>query len=170
MNESREGRTSVYEIGYLLAGIPEERVEAEASALKEIVTKHGGAIIADENPRFEKLAYTMRKKSVSGAYQKYDEAYFGWVKFEAGNEKIDGIKKAIETVPAVLRILVITTVRESTYLGKRASQIAAAFPRKGAGELEPRDGAAAAKKEAPAAAPATIEEMDKSIDEMVKEV
>ncbi len=157
---------SVYEIGYLLAGLPQERIEAEVSAVKEIVTKNGGVIIAEEAPHNEKLAYTMRKKMVSGSYDKYDEADFGWVKFEVASAKIEAIKKGIEIIPSVLRMLVITTSRENTYLGKRAPVVAASFVRRPVGVGEPE---AIAKKEPPAA-PATIEEMDKSIDEMVKEV
>lgn len=160
----RDDRVSVYEIGYLLAGLPEEKVEAEASTVKDIITKNGGTIIAEESPRNEKLAYTMRKKMVSGSYDKYDEAHFGWVKFEATSGKVDAIKKAVEVVPTVLRMLVTTTVRENTYLGKHASQIAATFKKGGATEGE----VAVVKKET-VEAPATIEEMDKSIDEMVKE-
>ena len=156
---------SVYEIGSLLAGIPEERVAAEAEAIKGIITKNGGTIIAEESPKLEKLAYTMRKKLVSGSYQNFDEAYFGWVKFEAASAAVDAIKKAVEAMEAVLRIIVITTVRENTYLGKRAPAIAQAAPRRAAPEAE----VTAPKPVEAAAQPATIEEMDKSIDEMVKE-
>ncbi len=170
MNENvRDDRVSVYEIGYLLAGLPEERVEAEAAGVRDVVTKNGGVIIAEETPRHEKLAYTMRKKTVSGSYDKYDEARFGWIKFEAASSKIDAIKKGAEVIPAVLRLLVTTTVRENTYLGKRAPLIAATFSRKLMG-AKGIDAAPVSRKEAPIAAPATIEEMDKSIDEMVKEV
>lgn len=165
----RDDRMSVYEIGYLLVGLPEERVEAETAGVRDVITKNGGAIIAEEAPRHEKLAYTMRKKTVSGSYDKYDEARFGWIKFEAISSKIDAIKKETEVIPAVLRLLVTTTVRENTYLGKRAPLIAATFSRKIMG-AKGIDAAPVFRKEAPIAAPATIEEMDKSIDEMVKEV
>jgi ribosomal protein S6 len=172
MNENTQDRTSVYEIGYLLAGMPEERVSAEADAVKKVVTDAGASIIAEEAPKHEKLAYTMKKKTVSGSYDKYDEAYFGWVKFEASSDKIDGVKKAVEVIPSVLRMIVVTTVRENTYLGKRAPA-AAAFPRRipvAGAEGDALAATAAAKKDEKPAEPATIEEMDKSIDEMVKEV
>jgi ribosomal protein S6 len=165
----REDRSSVYEIGFLLAGLPEERVAAETETVKGIITKQGGTLIAEEAPKQEKLAYTMRKKLVSGSYQTYDEAYFGWVKFEAGSAAVDAIKKAIEALEFTLRILVITTVRENTYLGKRAPAVASAFPRRAAAEGETSAPVAAKAPEAPAQPAATVEEMDKSIDEMVKE-
>jgi ribosomal protein S6 len=167
MDNVREDRMSVYEIGFLLAGIPEERVAAETEAIKGIITKNNGTLVAEEAAKLEKLAYTMRKKLVSGSYQNYDEAYFGWVKFEAASTVVDAIKKAVEAMEAVLRIMVITTVRENTYLGKRAPAIAQAAPRRIAPEAEV---VAAPKAVEAAAQPATVEELDKSIDEMVKEV
>ena len=189
MDEShKDERLPVYEIGYLIAGVPEERVAAEAEALKGVVAAAGGAAIAEEAPRNEQLAYTMRKKTVSGSYDKYDSAYFGWVKFELASDKIEGVKKAIEAMPSVLRILVITTIRENTYLGKRVS-VAAAFGGKapaspsaemavagaavgaavGAAIAPETAGPGAEAPAKPAAAPVSIEQMDKSIDEMVKE-
>ena len=148
---------SVYEIGYLIASsVPEEKVPAETEALKGIITGAGSEVIAEEAPHKQQLAYAMRKKTVSGAYDTYDSAYFGWIKFEVGSDKIEVVKKAIEVHPSVVRMLLITTVRDNTYVGKRA---VAAFPKAGAVVEE--------KKETP---PVTIEEMDKSIDAMVKEV
>ncbi len=159
----REDRMSVYEIGYLIAGVPEERVSAEADAIKAAAMAIGASIVADEAPKHEGLAYTIRKKTVAGTYEKYDEAYFGWVKFEAASAKVEGLKKTIEGMPSVLRMLMITTVKENTYLGKHAA--AATSSKKTVMEAP----AAVSEKEAPAPA-ASVEEMDKSIDDMVKEV
>jgi ribosomal protein S6 len=159
--------TSVYEIGYLLvSSIPEEKVPEEAEAVKKIITSAGSTIIAEEAPHKETLAYTISKKNVSGGYEKYDVAHFGWVKFELGSNKIEEVKKAVELLPSMLRMILITTVRENTYLGKRAPALApiasvasAQATISGALTDENKD-----------VAPATIEEMDKSIDNMVKEV
>ena len=112
MNDTHEDRPTVYEIGYLIAtSVPEEHVPAEADKVRKIVTDAGASIIAEEIPHRERLAYTMRIKTVSGSYEKYDEAFFGWVKFELGSSKIEAIKKAVETLPSMLRMLLITTVR-----------------------------------------------------------
>jgi ribosomal protein S6 len=161
MNDIKDDRLAVYEIGYLIAtSIPEEKVPAEADNLKKIIIDAGATIIADEAPHLEQLAYAMRKKMVSGSYDTYDEAYFGWVKFELSSKKIEAVKKAIEVMPTMLRMLLITTVAENTYLGKRAASLVAKAPVAAAAVTED-------KKDVP---PVSIEEMDKSIDEMVKEV
>ncbi len=157
MNEIHDDRISIYEIGYLIAAsIPEEHVPAEAEKVKKVITDAGATVITEEAPHRQDLAYTMRRKTLAGAYDSYDEAYFGWIKFELGSGSIEAVKKAIEIIPSILRMLLIVTVRESTYLGKRAPAVAVRLS-------APAD----EKKEA---VPATIEEMDKSIDEMVKEV
>jgi ribosomal protein S6 len=163
----RDEQKSVYEVGYLIAGVPEEKVGSEAEAIKKIVSGAGAEVIAEEAPRHEKLAYTIHKKTVAGSYDKFDDAHFGWIKFEAGTGKIDGIKKAVETMPSVLRSLVITTIRENTYLGKHAPAVAESVIRKPF--AAPAEAVIPVKKEA-VAAPASIEDMDKSIDDMVKEV
>lgn len=164
MSESHtQDRVSVYEIGYILAGLPEEKVAGEASSIESLITKGGATIVKSESPKYERLAYTMRKKTVSGSYEKYDDGYFGWVKFEVAPSAINAIQKAVETTPRVLRALVITTVKEDTYLGKRASSTDLSKK----GEVVIDGGVVSGDKKE--AAPASIEDMDKSIDEMVKE-
>ncbi len=163
---------SVYEIGYLIApSVPEEKVSSEAGVVTQIITSAGSTMIADEAPHRMKLAYEMRKKNVSGSYEKYNEAYFGWIKFEVGSDVIDTIKKAVEIHPSVLRMLLTSTVRDNTYLGKRAAAIAAEVTLKkdvASDKVEAmhETSTPADKKEVTSA---SIEEMDKSIDEMVKE-
>ncbi len=175
MDETIRERLPVYEIGYLIAGVPEERVPAEADAIKKLVADAGAVTIAEEAPRSERLAYVMRKKTVAGSYDAYDTADFGWIKFEVGSDKIEALKKAVEAVPSVLRMLLVTTVRENTYLGKRvpaaASFAPSAIARKAPLASLPEGPYVPAepKKEAAPAVPASVEEMDKSIDEMVKE-
>jgi ribosomal protein S6 len=172
MTESiSEDRASVYEISYLIApSIPEEKVPAEADAVKKIISDAGSSVIAEEAPHRMRLAYEMRRKTVSGSYDKYNEAYFGWIKFEVVSNAIESIKKAVEIVPSVLRMLVITTVRENTYLGKRAMAVAAEIGgRKASAPVERERLTEKPSVAAKDAAPVSIEEMDKSIDAMVKE-
>ncbi len=164
MNDIHEDRQTVYEIGYLIStSVAEENVPTEAEALKKVITDAGAEILAEEAPHRQLLAYTMRTKNVSGSYEKYNAAYFGWVKFELGSSKVEEVKKAIESKPSVLRMLLITTVKENTYLGKRSPALLS----KSLAEGEEKKDVVAPR---PEAAPASIEEMDKSIDEMVKEV
>ncbi len=110
----------VYEISYvLLSSIPQEKVADEVTALKAILAKSGATIVAEENPEMTPLAYTMVKK-IHGSNHRFDEGYFGWVKFELPSNAIASVKKAFDTAESVLRYLLLITVKENTYLGKRA--------------------------------------------------
>ena len=170
MTEDINEDQSVYEIGYMVSSsIPEEKVPEESASVKKIITGAGSIIIAEEVPYRQKLAYTIRKKTLSGAYDKHDTAYFGWIKFELGSDKVESVKKAIELHPTILRMILVSTVRESTYLGKRAPAFATTSSPVSSFVPAPGVGAVVEDKKEPVA-PATIEEMDKSIENMVKEV
>ena len=161
----KEDRSQVYEIGYLLvSSVPEEKVVSETASLKEALSKKGAEFIGEEAPELRTLAYTMVKK-VGTVNRRFDQGYFGWFKFELSVKEIEGIKKAFEENPNMLRVLVMTTVRENTYLGKK-SPTASVIK---AEEAVSPEAAPEAAKDAVPATPATIEEMDKSIDAMVKE-
>lgn len=160
MNENKQDRLSVYELSYLIASsVPEERVGDEYAKLNKIIADSGAVMIAEEQPKLEDLAYTIKKKTVAGSYDKFDKAYFGWVKFEVNPSKIDLIKKSSELIDSFIRVLVITTIKENTYLGKRASATNEL-------EVEVVEKAQEVQETETTASP---EEIDKSIDAMVKE-
>jgi ribosomal protein S6 len=166
---NRDDATKVYEIGYLVvSSVPKEKVDGIVDSLKNALTKKGAAIIGEEAPELIDLAYTMIKK-IGTSNQRFDQGYFGWVKFELAAREIEEIKKSLDLNPDILRHLIITTVKENTYLGKRspgAQTLVAEVPESPA---EPAPEVAGTDQGADEkAAPASLEEMDKSIDEMVK--
>lgn len=164
----KEDQTQVYEIGYLLvSSIPEEKVTEEVSVLREALSKKGAEFIAEEAPELRTLAYTMVKK-IGPSNHRFDQGYFGWFKFELAKKEIEGIKKEFESNNHVLRILIINTIKEATYLGKKAA-VATIIKTEEVptAEVQP-ESIVETPTIIPPATPATIEEMDKSIDEMVK--
>lgn len=164
MQDKKEDRLTVYEIGYLIASsVPNEKVEEEVNKIKKVISDSGASVISEEAPHYEDLAYTIRTKTVSGSYHKFDNAYFGWIKFEVGSSVIDSIKKSVEIIPSIIRSLIITTVRENTYLGKHAPALNLKTV---SGDLEKTAPVAGID---PTETPATAEEIDKTIDAMVKE-
>ncbi len=107
---------AVYEVSYLLLpSLAVEQVPAKATAIKEMLTSAGGAVISDENPVLIDLAYSMTKVVQTSRY-KCDTAYFGWIKFEMPKEGIEVVKKSLDANVDVLRYLIIKTVRENTLL------------------------------------------------------
>ena len=144
----------VYEVGYLIvSSIPAEKVPEEAEAIHAIVTKEGGEIISHEAPELKPLAYTMLKEA-TGRHHRYNEGYFGWVKFEIAGTAIEAVNKALDARPNILRFLLISTVRESTLAPAKV-----VAPK----EAKKEDGTPEEVKE-----PISPEELDKTIDDMVK--
>ena len=186
-SEKSEVINKVYEIGFIfVSSIPQEKVAEQTESFKAVLTKNGADIIDQENPELMPLAYTMIKK-IQGSNRRFDEGYFGWVKFELGPDAVASVKKALDADDNILRYLLMITPREKTYLGKRAPIYASA--NRDAGMIapesvmqEPGDSKASAGEgkdatisidtsESAAVSPVvSVEEMDKSIDEMVKGV
>lgn len=109
-----ESKNQVYEIGFLIVPtVDAEHVPAEVTLIKDTLTAEKALVISEEFPKLRPLAYQMRK-AVHGKYQKFDRAYFGWVKFESTPEGMLNIKSALEKQESILRFLLIKTVREST--------------------------------------------------------
>lgn len=156
----KEGGVQVYELGYhIVSTVAEEGLPKEVEALKAIVLKDGGSLVSEGEPKLINLAYSMTK-SVADAKKKFDTAYFGWIKFETKSELMPMIKKAVDANPHVLRYLLIKTVRENTMFTPKLNVRA---PGK---EEAPKP----AKKSTKASSEkASVEELDKSIDELVLE-
>lgn len=157
INENVETNSRIYEIGYLLVPtISEENISINYSNLKDLIVNLGGEIIFDEMPKMISLAYTM-SKIVQNVRNKFDTAYFGWVKFEINPEEILKLKKKLDLDPNFIRFLMLKTVRENTIAAKR-------FIHK-----DPRRKTFTAKKKGESKTVVSIdkEEIDKEIDAMV---
>lgn len=160
MDKKIEEKVQVYEIGYLLvASLPEEKVASEVENLKSVLSKKGVEFIGEEIPELRPLAYSMVKK-IGTANHKFDKGYFGWFKFEAKAGDINDIKKSFEENPHMLRMLLISTIKENTYLGKKSPVPMPEAP------IEPSVENIATDT---LVVPASVEDMDKSIDALVKE-
>jgi ribosomal protein S6 len=111
-----EAERKIYEIGFhIVPSVPEDKLGAEVSSLKEILGKNGASIISEEAPKMRVLAYEMQKE-IAGRRQKFSAAYFGWIKFESSPEGALAIDSAFKKNPLVLRYLIIKTVRENTMI------------------------------------------------------
>ena len=119
MENEKEARTSVYEVGYLMVPtIAEENVGAEVTAFKDGLQEQGVTFISDEYPKMLELAYEM-SRSIANKKQKFSYGYFGWVKFECSTLQARVIKDGLDKNEKLIRYLMIKTVRESTMSSKR---------------------------------------------------
>lgn len=119
MENEKEARTSVYEVGYLMVPtIAEENVGAEVTAFKDSLSEQGVTFISDEYPKMLELAYEM-SRSIANKKQKFSYGYFGWVKFECTTDQAKVVKDGLDKNEKLIRYLMIKTVRESTMSAKR---------------------------------------------------
>jgi len=109
-----EQETKVYEIGFhIVPTVAEDAVSTEFDAVKALITKEGGELIAEGAPELINLAYQI-SKTVKAVKSNYTKAYFAWVKFTLSPEAINKIKLALDESPVILRHLITNTVKEST--------------------------------------------------------
>jgi ribosomal protein S6 len=156
-DEMKGGDLKVYEVGYLLIPeMPEEEVPGFYGNLKELISSLGGQTISDEMPVMISLAYTMQK-TVQNIRNKYNTAYFGWVKFYMDTEKVLELKKKLDLDPKIIRFLIIKTVKENTIAAKR-------FAHK---DISRKRTSTMKTSEHGESAPINKEEIDKEIDAMV---
>lgn len=155
--EQFEGELKIYELGYLLIPtLGEEDAPAVYGNIKETISALGGQFIMDEMPKMIPLAYTM-DKIIQNVRHKFDNAYFGWVKFEMTGDKVEFLKKKLDLDTNTLRFLITKTVRENTIAGKRFSERGLAKKKVGT------------RKEGEEAVEINKEEIDKEIDAMIEE-
>ncbi len=157
INNEVETNSRIYELGYLLVPtLSEENVPATYSSLKDLIVSLGGEMISDEMPKIISLAYSMLKVT-QNVRNKFDSAYFGWVKFEINPEKVLELKKKLDIDPNFIRFLILKTVRENTIAAKRFVH------------RDSRRKILTSKKEGENEVPLPInkEEIDKEIDAMV---
>ena len=150
----------VYELGYLLVPtIPETDVPVMFGNLKELVSSFGGVAISDDMPKMIALAYSM-VKVVANVRNKFNNGYFGWIKFTMDSDKVLELKKKLDLDPNVIRFLILKTVKENTMATKR-------FVRGDVLHRKPR----VEKSEGDeVVVPINKEEVDKEIDAMVAAV
>jgi ribosomal protein S6 len=154
--ETNFGDQRVYEVGYLLVpGIPEENISSLYGNLKELIATFKGQAISDEMPVMINLAYSMQK-IVQNVRNKYDTAYFGWMKFYMDSDKVAELKKKLEQDTNILRFLIIKTVKENTISAKRFTHKDVSHRRN-----------SIVKNETEKNVPINKEEIDKEIDAMV---
>lgn len=119
MNHNEHTEPRVYELGYhLVPTIAEEQIPQVSGAVRGMIEAVSGTIIAEETPVFIDLAYQI-VKTVEHKHKRFNDAYFGFIKFEAGPEGIATLEEALKKDDNVLRYLVVKTLKENTFLSKK---------------------------------------------------
>jgi ribosomal protein S6 len=115
----------VYEISFIFDNKLDEGTALEKSnAIKQSIATLGGSFISEEAPYMRELAYEMIRV-VNNVNVRFNEGYFGWIKFELSGDKVKDFEKSLKLDEQLVRYLVVTTVRENTVYTKRAPVIKA---------------------------------------------
>jgi small subunit ribosomal protein S6 len=115
----------VYEICFIFDNkLDEETALKKAEQLMQSIATLGGSFISEETPYMRELAYEMIRVQ-NNINVRFNEGYFGWVKFEIASDKVKEIDKSMKLDEQVVRYLIVTTVRENTVYTKRAPVIKA---------------------------------------------
>jgi len=148
----------IYEVGFHIVATGGE--ESVSPAVEKVRAAIGNAaeFISEGFPQKMPLAYTI-ELSDSGKREKFNESYFGWIKFGAERETIPPLKEALNAIPEILRYLIVETVRED----------AATTPRRAVFSSSRLEGETIKKvvREAEPAGEVSEAELDKSLEAIV---
>ena len=115
----------VYEISFIFDNKLDESAALEKSnALKQSIAALGGSFISEEQPYLRELAYEMIRV-VNNQNVRFNEGYFGWIKFELDADKVKELEKGIKLDEEVVRYMIVKTVRDNTVYTKRAPVVKA---------------------------------------------
>ncbi len=119
MDHKEHTESRVYELGYhLVPTLSEEQVPVASAAVRGMIERISKDIIAEEAPVFIDLAYTI-VKTVEHKNKRFDDAYFGWIKFEGEPAGIAELEDGLKKDDNVLRYLLTKTIRENTFIAKK---------------------------------------------------
>jgi ribosomal protein S6 len=115
----------IYEVSFVFDNKLEEASALEkGNALKQSIATLGGSFISEETPYMRELAYEMIRVQ-NNVNVRFNEGYFGWIKFEAPSSAVKNLEKMLKEDEQVVRFLVVKTVAENTVYTKRAPVIKA---------------------------------------------
>lgn len=114
---SEDNRT--YELGYILVPtIPEVEVAEKVTALKAAIEAVQGSVASEGAPEFIDLAYQI-EKNIKSKKMKWNQGYFGWMKFTAAPETLESLKKTLDANLELMRYMLIKTSAENVVTFKK---------------------------------------------------
>lgn len=140
--------------------------------VKGIIEKVKIENITVSEPALLPLKYTM-SKTVDSKKQKYNQAYFGWIKFDADPSELESLKEKLDHNNELLRYMIVKSEKETTISAQEVSETLS-------GKKEEKKVAEDVKEEIPVVEEEIDEgeidveissqaEVDKAIDDLVGE-
>lgn len=121
MDHNEHTELRYYELGYhLVPSLSAEQIGAAAGAVRAMIEQISGNIIAEELPVFINLAYQIIK-TIDHKNKRFDDAYFGFIKFEGIPSEIAKLETGLKRDENILRYILVKTLREDTFIAKKIS-------------------------------------------------
>lgn len=115
----------VYEVSFwLVPTISESELPADFDRLKKVISDTQGEFISEEAPYMREMTYQM-VRVIDNVNKRFNDGYFGWVKFRALPQNAAIIKNAFEKDTTLVRSLLVETVEENTTYTKRPESVVA---------------------------------------------
>ncbi len=109
----------VYELSYILVPtLSEDAALEKVNAIKQSVATLGGSFISEETAYPRELAYEMTRV-IKNANVRFDEGYFGWIKFEIDTTKLPAIEKSVKLDEDLIRYMILKADRNVDIFTKR---------------------------------------------------
>lgn len=118
-----EKDAKLYEFAFHL--VPKMSAEDAVSAFTDIknqITATGATIKNESEPVLLNLAYQM-EITVESIKQKYTQAYFAWIIFEASGSQVEDFKSELKLRTDIVRHLLINTRNESPLTASEVAQM-----------------------------------------------
>ncbi len=151
----------IYEVGFhIVPTVEEAKIGDAVQKIRSVLDSAKAEVIGEQFPAKINLAYTI-ERSTTGKREKYNDAYFGWMKFAVEDrESIPALEAVLRSTHEVLRYLLV-----------QSSIAEVAAPRRAVFSSNRLEGETIKK---PVAAPeessvVSEAELDKSIDALVAE-
>lgn len=117
-NESVMDEAKVYEISYILDNrLDESKAVEKAETFKKDIASLEGSFISEETPYMRELSYEMTRV-VANVNVRFNEGYFGWIKFEIMPTKIEELNKKLKLDEEVVRFLILKTKKGNDIMTK----------------------------------------------------
>ncbi|MEX0934142.1 MAG: 30S ribosomal protein S6 [Candidatus Paceibacterota bacterium] len=155
--ESKGQEPQLYEVGYhIIPTIEEENLPNEVAHIRDAVESLGGIIVQDEMPQLRELAYPL-SKIFSNKRSEFTSAYFGFMTFTMSPESAPLLKEKIDGLSSLVRYIIIKTEEEvaSEKVSHKMTFLSGSHEKK--------------KKTISSQEKISEEELDKTIDELVRE-
>ncbi len=108
-----DNETRTYELGFhVVPTVGDEGVSQEVETIHALIAKHRGTIVSEEQPQLMRLAYSL-DRVIARQHHSFDNAYFGWMIFEALPSDAHAVKEAMRHNEHIIRSLMVKTEKDA---------------------------------------------------------